>query len=56
MTGMVWPVSSDKWEAPLVSMELIVGKKTLLRAKQTYLSPKHYTSSNLRLGSAFKIF
>ena len=27
MTGMVWPVSSDKWEAPLVSIELTVGKK-----------------------------
>ena len=44
MTGMVWPVSSEKWKAPLASMELRVGKKKLANDKitascQTNLSP-----------------
>ena len=33
MTGMVWPVSSEKWKAPLASMELRVGKKNLQMTK-----------------------
>ena len=40
MTGMVWPVSSEKWKAPLASMELKVGKKKNLQMTKSLLHVK----------------
>ena len=54
MTGMVWPVSSEKWKAPLASMELRVGKKKNLQMTKPLLRVKQICPPSITLEAADK--